>query len=459
MITDEELRALAEEHNLNEADVQRDYVFGWLISGLYQASALADVLVLKGGNALRKGYFPGTRFSDDLDFTTEHGLDADSLLNELNGVCRFAGDATGVAFDVGRNRIVDEHQIDKQRKVFKVRLYFKDFLSGADHITLSVRMDVTEYDRLYLPAQERQLIHPYSDASGCSTTIRCIKLEEALAEKMKCLLQRRYCFDLFDLAYGAFLTQEIEIDRSEMLGVFFKKTIFGGSPQAAKNLLLDLPLDLFRGYWHTVVTPSTSRMTFDSAVATLKSGIEALFGEISQRPQMAAAYFPADLRNPILEAGSERKLLRLTYDGIVRTIEPYELAFKRRKDGIAQEYLYVWDRTGGRSSGPGIKALLNGGVQSIEVLEETFEPQFPVRLSKAGDASTAGTFAAQSRSRAPFRPASIRGRSSRPARFLVQCNYCGKQFRRVKRSTRMNKHKDTYGNQCYGRSGTIVSYL
>ena len=255
MISEKELRSLAEEHDLSDANVQRDYVFGWLISGLYRESSLADMLVLKGGNALRKGYFPATRFSDDLDFTTEQGLDGDALLDELNGVCRFAEDATGVSFDVDRNRIVNEHQIDRQKKVFKVRLYFEDFLSGADHITLSVRMDFTEYDRLYLPVQERQLIHPYSDASECSTTIRCIKLEEALAEKMKCLLQRRYCFDLFDLAYGAFVTRDIEVDQSEILSVFFEKTIFGESPMAAKNLLLDLPLDLFRGYWHTVVAP------------------------------------------------------------------------------------------------------------------------------------------------------------------------------------------------------------
>ena len=206
MISENELRQHAETHDLNEANVQRDYVFGWLISGLYRTSSLADALVLKGGNGLRKGYFPNTRFSDDLDFTTEQGLEGGHLLEELNGVCRFAQDAAGVSFDIDRNRIVGEQQIDGKKKAFKIKLYFKDFLTGADHITLSVRMDIAEYDRLYLPVQERQLIHPYSDVEDCSTTIRCIKLEEALAEKMKCLLQRRYCFDLFDLVYGAFIT-------------------------------------------------------------------------------------------------------------------------------------------------------------------------------------------------------------------------------------------------------------
>ena len=67
MITKLELKEQAGEFGLNEADIQRDYVFGWLISGIFRESAFRETLVLKGGNALRKGYFPGTRFSDDLE--------------------------------------------------------------------------------------------------------------------------------------------------------------------------------------------------------------------------------------------------------------------------------------------------------------------------------------------------------------------------------------------------------
>ncbi len=67
MITRDELLVQAEAFDLNEADVQRDYLFGWIIGGIFRESALAERAVLKGGNALRKGYLPETRFSDDLD--------------------------------------------------------------------------------------------------------------------------------------------------------------------------------------------------------------------------------------------------------------------------------------------------------------------------------------------------------------------------------------------------------
>lgn len=70
MISRDELLTQAEAFELSEANIQRDYLFGWLIAGIFRESSLAATAVLKGGNALRKGYFPGARFSEDLDFST-----------------------------------------------------------------------------------------------------------------------------------------------------------------------------------------------------------------------------------------------------------------------------------------------------------------------------------------------------------------------------------------------------
>lgn len=41
--------------------------------------------------------------------------------------------------------------------------------------------------------------------------------------------------------------------------------------------------------------------------------------------------------------------------------------------------------------------------------------------------------------------------------YVIQCVACNKQFKRKKYSTRTNKHKDKYGNQCFGRSGYEVN--
>ena len=453
MIERDEIEAKAAEFGLHWSNVQRDYVFGWLIGGLFEVSALRGIVALKGGNALRKGYFPATRFSDDIDFTTTQGLDADSLLRELNDVCRFAEARSGVKFDLERNQLVDTQLIERGKRIYKLRLYFRDFSGNADHIALKVKVDVTEYDRILLPVQTRRLIHPYSDAAECSFDIRVVKLEEVLADKMKCLIQRRYAYDLFDLVHGVFVNREFEVDRLELVQTFLRKTIFEPSPVAARDLLLGVPLDLLRGFWGKVVCPQATRLTFDSAVSLLRDGIATLFEPFSWGAHLAGLYFPAEFRNPILQAGSDLTLLRVTYDGITRDVEPYSLVFKQARDKPAREYFYGYDRSGGHTSGPGIKSLTLDGLQRVENTATSFEPRYAVELSKAGDSDNVGYFGQPFGTSRPRRSRARKTLVRSGPTYTVQCPYCNKRFTRKRASTRLNKHTDGFGNQCYGRVG------
>jgi predicted nucleotidyltransferase component of viral defense system len=70
MIGKEEIDSKASEYEITPPDVERDYVYGWLLYGIYSSGPLAQKLILKGGNAFRKGYFEATRYSGDLDFST-----------------------------------------------------------------------------------------------------------------------------------------------------------------------------------------------------------------------------------------------------------------------------------------------------------------------------------------------------------------------------------------------------
>src|SRR5713101_3350321 len=57
MITKQEIEEKAAEFDIHVANVERDYVFGWILTGIYTASPLKEILILKGGNGLRKAYF------------------------------------------------------------------------------------------------------------------------------------------------------------------------------------------------------------------------------------------------------------------------------------------------------------------------------------------------------------------------------------------------------------------
>jgi len=327
---------------------------------------------------------------------------------------------------------------------------------------ISVRLDVTEWDRLYLPVQTRRLIHAYSDYEACQADIRCVKLEEQLASKMKCLLQRRHVADLFDFVFSTLVHPDFAVNRGEIISTFFRKTIFGRSPGVAKGLFLDLPLAIFQGLWDKyIVCPIRSRIDFGAVQNAFQRLVLDLFGDIpvSTRP---ADIFPSALRNPIMQAGHTLTLLELTYSGTRRRVEPYKLAYKVRKDGVGLEYFYVYDRTGG-SSGPGIKTLVASGIQHLENTDETFEPRFPVEITKAGEITGSLYFDAQRRAHSTFggfRPTPTRARrrssSGTSPRYVLQCSVCGKRFRRDKYNVRLRPHKDKFGNRCIGRTGHMV---
>jgi predicted nucleotidyltransferase component of viral defense system len=457
MIDKPEIDAKAQDLDVHVANVQRDYVFGWLLSGISQPhNPLQPLLILKGGNCFRKAYFENARFSNDLDFSTQTELNSSVFLQGLKQACVFASDKSGVEFLVDDSRVSERGLVDGESKIYEARVYFRSFY-GQEDVRIRVDLDVKEYDKLFLPIQTRRLIHSYSDAALCQADIRCLKLEELLASKLKALLQRRHSPDLYDFVHAVFFQKVLNISRREVLMTFLKQTIYEPEPLIARNLLLELPFQAIRGLWNEyLVCPKVSLFSFDNAEEWFKTVIADMFAVIEPRfayTGMAGgaglSYFQSSARADIMESARLHRLLRFVYDGLERVVEPYALVSKRRRDGIAREYFYGWDRIGGTSRQVGIKSYIADKVHSVTIMDETFEPRFPIELTKSS-----GYFA---------KPFSGSGSSTQRTRktavgneYTVECPYCNKRFKRAKYDTKLNEHKDRYGNRCYGRVGHMV---
>lgn len=469
MIERSEIDAMASKLGVHSSHIQRDYVHSWLLSSLYASSTLANRLVLKGGNCLRKGYFENARYSRDLDFTTSTSISNEELGRELNALCTALAERSGIVFDTSRTRVEDKRRADADKSISEARLYFRDFYGKENELVLGIRLDITQFDRTYLPIQHRVLIHPYSDFEACKATVRCVKLEELLATKMRCLLQRRHISDLFDLEYTTLVAHEIAINRVELLSTFFKITIFQRAPGIVKGLLLDLPLEALSGLWTKYICcPQEAWFSFEKAKASLLSLIELLIPGPAIRDRNPV-FFPSAMRNPIMEAAESLTMLKLRYDGVERFVEPYELTFKIRKDGVAREYFYAYDTTGGRSSPPGLKTFVSDNVERIENTDRKFEPRYEVELRKAGGAETVSHFEGRrspnSGILSPRRTTRVRRTGRRIKRsahlfaveYTIECAYCSRRFKRKTTDTTLKPHKDKYGNPCYGRVG-FLSY-
>jgi len=474
LITPEEIQTKAEAEGIHTSNVQRDYIFSWILAGLYRQSNLANQLILKGGNLYRKAYYPSTRFSNDLDFTTETGVDPANLMRELNGICEYITAQTGIQFEQDKNVLTDEVFIDDKKSSYKVRLYFKDFFGQESQMILKVNLDIAQFDKRYLPPIQTPLLHPYSDAELLATNIMAVKLEEALADKLKCLIQRRHSFDLFDLVHAIFIDKTIQVDKTAMVQVFLKKTIFERSPGAARNLLVGVPFDLMKAYWAKLVCPKTTLFAFDDAVSMFSSGLAELFGGFSTGTASEFAFYPAELRNKIMTAGQSQKLLRMRYHGYTRLVEPYSLKYKVTKDGTGREYFWGFDTTGGSSGNKTIKAFLNHDIEELELTDQSFEPRYEIELSKAGEVHDSLSYGNRGRRVAGILGQPTPSRTPTPARrrrlysgfgddkpYVIECTVCHKRFYRASQfDTTINSHKrkssSRYPMDCYGTYGRYV---
>jgi predicted nucleotidyltransferase component of viral defense system len=455
MITLEEAERISEQLDIHHVDVERDYIFGWLLKAFYENDYLRKILVFKGGNCLRKAYCPETRFSSDLDFSVSGSVDREQLLRHINDACREAQRACGVEFLTDRNTLIAGAFSDNTRTIYKGHVYFNDFLGEEDDLTISIKVDIAEMDRLYLPTTSAPLSHPYSDMEYCTAELRCMALEEIIALKLKCLIQRRHAADLFDLVQTTFMNRALKVDSKLVLQVFLRKTIFGNNPGAAKEILLGLPMNLFGSLWDKFTqAPKQIRFGFDRAAEGFKASIEHLFEGVDQRRGNDGMFFPSEQRNLIMTAGAERKLIRLRYGGSERLIEPYSLAYKQAKSGPAKEYFYAYDLTGG-SSGPGIKSFVHSNVESLELTTEAFEPKFEIELSKSGEESRKGYFGRTFGSARQSLPSARPRRAA--ASFKLQCPYCQKVFTRTTRDTALREHKSPDGYRCTAKRGYWVA--
>lgn len=404
MIDKIEIDAKAKEFEINSSNVQRDYIFGWLLSGIYSESSLGEDLILKGGNALRKIYYPGTRFSKDLDFSVQSEANPEVLKRELNKLCAFVGEKTGVEFKTDETRI---ERTDKLRgkefentQIYEARLYFKSFY-GEEEIVLKVQLDITSLDTAILPVQQKKLIHPYSDFDICTTDVRAHKLEEILATKLITLLHRRKASDIFDFANAVFVNKQSDVNRLEIVKTFLKKSLQESKPDVAKQELVSVPIEEYRSGWENLTVPVSGLFSFDKVVAEFRGAIDSLFALLpttTTRPSFARARIsrgfsggsgriqgatvaPHNARGTIISGGQSRTLIEIVYDGFRRLVEPYALEYRiRKRDGRGMEYLWAWDTSGGKSGHIGIKMFIYNKIQSTSSTNMQYQPRFEVEF-------------------------------------------------------------------------------
>ena len=203
-----------------ETVLERDYILSWLLVGLSR-SPLRNCLAFKGGTALKKCYFAGYRFSEDLDFTLIHETPWEEIERHLAGVFDETRRASGVEIRLDH---LDRQSHENSHTFY---LAYEGPLPAARGKT--VKTDITIRERIVLPLEKRPILRGYEeyrDLPG-DARVRVYSLNEVAVEKTVALLDRarNEPRDLYDLW---FLTSGGHVDLSDLVDPFARKLEFRG---------------------------------------------------------------------------------------------------------------------------------------------------------------------------------------------------------------------------------------
>ena len=210
---------LYKEHGgrrIPEAVLERDYCLAWFLIGLSQ-SKLRDLLIFKGGTALKRCHFAEYRFSEDLDFTLQRRAEFAEIREGLEEVYELVAQASGIRFAFEGE--------DRQAHVNSYTFYLR--YQGPLPTPNTVKVDITISEVLHFPVEQLQVLRAYPEFEDLpeDRPIGVYSLKEIATEKVVALQDRarNEPRDLYDLW---FLTTRAGIELGDLTGAIAEKLRF-----------------------------------------------------------------------------------------------------------------------------------------------------------------------------------------------------------------------------------------
>ena len=224
-----------------EAVLERDYCLAWFLVGLSR-TPLSEILVFKGGTALKRCYIGDYRFSEDLDFTLAEPTELDAILAGLEKVYAEVQRASGIIIQFAR---ADRKSHQNSHTFY---LAYEGPLPGAS--PKEVKVDITVSEHLVCPVEDRPILRGYEEYADLpdDATIRAYSLDEIAVEKLVALTDRarNEPRDLYDLWY---LTSEGLVDLGMLIPEIESKLASRGRTRDAMSDELAIKEACYNKLW------------------------------------------------------------------------------------------------------------------------------------------------------------------------------------------------------------------
>ncbi len=194
MIKSSEIQKKARTAKVRDTQIEKDYILSWLLRGIAQHEHLAGMLVFKGGTVLKRVYFEGYRFSEDLDFTLINGpIGNEQMVGWFKEVFAYIEEEANIPLS-----IIDENGIAEDEDGINFYIGYVGPLGGSG-ANKSVKIDISKSEQLEHEPVMKDAIIGYSDLD--KHQLLCYPLEEVLVEKLRSVMQRMQPRDFYDIWY------------------------------------------------------------------------------------------------------------------------------------------------------------------------------------------------------------------------------------------------------------------
>jgi predicted nucleotidyltransferase component of viral defense system len=465
MIDRREILDTSSRVSLNPHVVEKDYVLGWVLAGIYAHEELADSWLFKGGTCLKKCFFETYRFSEDLDFTLrdEGQIDEDFLRTTFGEIGAWIYEETGIEMPADKQDF-DIFVNPRGSLSCQGKLSYAGPVSPRTGGWPRIKLDLTATERVVLPPVRVPIFHPYTDAPQDGIEVLAYDYVEAFAEKFRALAERTRPRDLYDVV-NLYRNTESRPDATAFRNVLQQKCEFKGIPLPRLADLMTHRGDVEAG-WKTMLDHQLpALLPVDSFWDELPAIFDWLHGVAIAAP---LAPFPIPgtvVRERILTtpggfggqsfietirfAAANRLRIDLQYRDLkgavtTRTVEPY--SFRRSSAGDVR--LMATQEADGQP-----RSFLINGILGVGVTQRTFVPRYPIELTPTGPVVIPQSFSIAA-SRAPRRP--MRRAVSTGPTYIYRCPVCSKEFSRKTHDATLRPHKNKSGWDCYGRHGIYV---
>ena len=230
MLTRHAITRRADDDGVDAAVVERDYVLAHIVAQLHRLQ-LADGgrLVFKGGTALRLVHIGDYRYSADLDFTLIDGS-VEAANSAMANVLAAARDHAGLPMleltegDSPSIAYVGPLEASKPRRI---------------------KLDLSDSEVVESVEQRTILPDVWPDLPD-AVAFDVYPIEEIAAEKLRCIIQRVQCRDIYDIFR---LVEDVGVDFAEVRPLFERKTEAKGIDPASFEERFEDRLDRYKFRW------------------------------------------------------------------------------------------------------------------------------------------------------------------------------------------------------------------